>query len=522
MRLLAFFLTIFVSISSLGVEGEVVVLTANDQLSSEQLTEIKARVIRKLADKTFLLHVNDPEQDDFDRIVSRVKWKSYIKESEANFEFEYNYVPNDPYYVYQWQFQEQAGDNLSVYATEAWDFSQGGAHTIIAVIDSGVDVHHTDLAGNIYANYAEANGTAGVDDDGNGYIDDIYGYNFADQNADLTDDNGHGTGIAGIIGAVGDNNFGITGINWVSSIMPVKVSKGNRGPRLAEVIEAIEYSIKRGANVLNISFGTTQNSTLLRRFMEKTQQSNVLIVTAAGNKARDIDSNRYYPASYKLENIITVCGVNEKGFRAPYSSYGKTTVGICAPSEKIVSLYPNNAVRTYTGTSFSTAFVSGAAALLWADQTGLSISEVKQRLYEHSQKKFVLKDYSVSGGIISLYHSLLELPPPIDPSNPASWDHENRNVETKHPYDNNMDDEIRVHIPGATQIAIHFEKFEFEKGYDKLSFFDGQGNSYGVWDGKHDNQYSPIITGDTLIMKITSDGSVTRFGFKSTKIAYRD
>ena len=238
MRILLSFCFLLIGISSFAATDQIVVQTVEPELTAEQLEVLNAEVVRKIADKTYLINIE--VEDDLERTVRTTKWKSFIVEAEENFEFEYNYVPDDPYYSYQWYFQEPKFNEISIFAEGTWDFTQGGAHTVIAVLDSGVDVNHTDLAPNIYKNYAEQNGQPGVDDDNNGFIDDIDGFNFADRNADVSDQKGHGTGIAGIIGAVGDNGFGISGINWLSSVLPVKISSGNSNPKLSDVIEGIE------------------------------------------------------------------------------------------------------------------------------------------------------------------------------------------------------------------------------------------------------------------------------------------
>ncbi len=270
----------------------------------------------------------------------------------------------------------------------AWKISMGSKDIVVAVIDTGIDVNHKDLAHNLWVNKGEVGtdskgrdkATNGVDDDGNGYIDDVNGWNFVSSNADLKDNHGHGTHIAGIIGAEGGNGFGVAGVAPKVSIMSIKyydpmVPNANN---LANTIKSIRYAVKMGANIINYSGGGLEYSAEEYQAIKEAKDKGILFVAAAGNERSNSDKNHYYPADYPLTNIISVTAANESNNVLPSSNYGQQTVDIQAPGSNIYSTIPGNLFTNMTGTSQATAFATGVAVLVWANNKDFSAEQVKK------------------------------------------------------------------------------------------------------------------------------------------------
>lgn len=261
-------------------------------------------------------------------------------------------------------------------AQKAWRLSQGSRDIVVAVIDTGVDVNHPDLKNNLWVNKGETgkdkNGhdkaNNHIDDDTNGFIDDVHGWNFVDNNSELTDKHGHGTHIAGIIGAEGGNGIGISGVSPKVSLMVLRYydPKSNESNNLVNTVKAIQYATKMGANIINYSGGGLAPSPDERASIEEAGRKGVLFVAAAGNERSNSDEKKYYPADYGLSNIVSVTAIDKEKKVLASSNWGEQTVQIAAPGNNIFSTLPNGQYGYMTGTSQATAFVSGVAALVMA------------------------------------------------------------------------------------------------------------------------------------------------------------
>ena len=268
--------------------------------------------------------------------------------------------------------------------TGAWDKSMGDGVTI-AVIDTGIDIAHEDLAENIWNNSKEIPDN-GIDDDGNGKIDDINGWNFSDDsnlvcdNSNIADEN-HGTHIAGIIAAIKDNTKGILGVAPLAKIMPLKVFKSGKA-YTSDIINAIQYAENMGVRIINCSWGSIDDNPVLK---EVIQNSNMLFVCAAGNNSANIDSNPVYPAAFDCSNIITVASVNRNGLLSGFSNYGENGVHVAAPGEGIESTLTGNSYGENSGTSMAAAFVSGEAALVLGGTSTMGAIELKDQIVRCSE-----------------------------------------------------------------------------------------------------------------------------------------
>lgn len=243
---------------------------------------------------------------------------------------------------------------------EAWNISKGSGEIIVAVIDTGVDIAHPDLRNNIWRNEAEFLGMPNQDDDGNGYVDDIFGYDFANDRPNGIDDHNHGTHCAGIIAAE-LNGFGAAGVAPKVKIMPIKFLSANGSGTTENAINAIRYAIDNGADVISNSWGGGGRSQFLDDVIQEAQNRGILVVAAAGNDSNDNDSSATYPANY--EGVISVAASNQSDELAYFSNYGESSVTIAAPGQNIYSTVMGAEYRFFSGTSMAAPQVSGALAL---------------------------------------------------------------------------------------------------------------------------------------------------------------
>lgn len=259
----------------------------------------------------------------------------------------------------------------------------GDRNIIIAVIDSGIDIEHPDLEGNIFTNEREIPGN-GIDDDENGFIDDIHGWNFVTNSPDVHDPAGHGTHIAGIIGARGDNDFGVKGVAWQTTLLPVVYLDKDGVGNLKNSLAAVKYAVDMGAKIINASWGGYTKDEI-RDLIRWAGEKDVLFITTSGNDGENLDMYPYYPASYHLDNMIVVGSSEFSDGLTGDSNWGKNTVDILAPGISILSTLPNNRYGTMSGTSMSAPHVAAAAALIWSQHPDWSYREVKAALLKTSR-----------------------------------------------------------------------------------------------------------------------------------------
>ena len=284
-------------------------------------------------------------------------------------------TPNDTLFSNLWGLNNPA--DIDIDAPEAWDITTGNSNVVVAVLDSGVDYKHPDLAANIWTNQTELTGSPGVDDDGNGKIDDTRGWDFIDDDNDPVDSDDHGTHVAGTIAAVGNNGTGITGVVWTAQIMPLRFLDAFGSGSVANAIEAIDYAIDKGARIINASYGSYTFSMAERDAIARARDAGILFVAAAGNDNWDNDSaSKNYPSSYNLANIIAVAATDQSDYRASFSNYGVNSVDVAAPGTSIFSTRP--ARQTVWGEDFESGLgswsISKASGKDWGLTTAISSS----------------------------------------------------------------------------------------------------------------------------------------------------
>jgi subtilisin family serine protease len=270
-----------------------------------------------------------------------------VEYAEPNFIVHALATPNDTSYGELWGLHNigqmvngiTGTSDADMDAPEAWDITTGDSGVVIAVIDTGVAWDHPEVAGNIWTNAGETTGN-GIDDDVNGYVDDIRGWDFVDNDNDPMDFHGHGTHVAGTIAGVGNNSRGITGVMWTARIMPLRFLDASGFGDTADAISAIDYAVANGARVLNNSWGGSDSSQALRDAIERSNSAGAVFVAAAGNDGLDNDLNPAYPASFNVANIISVTATDQNDSLAWFSNYGATTVDVGAPGVNTYSTIP--------------------------------------------------------------------------------------------------------------------------------------------------------------------------------------
>ena len=290
----------------------------------------------------------------------------------------------------------------------------GSANVVVAVVDTGIDYHHQDLLENIWQNPGEIGldlvgndkSTNGIDDDGNGYIDDIHGWNFYNNTSKPLDDNRHGTHVAGIIGAAGNNGTGISGVCWKTSLLPIKfLSSGGIGVT-SDAVAAINYCTQLGVDVSNNSWGGGGYSQALEDAIYSAGEANCMVVAAAGNEGQDINEFPVYPASYDLSNVLSVTASSQKGVLPQFANYGLKNVDLAAPGVRILSTFPHDKYGYLDGTSMAAPQVAGALAILKSRYPHLSIHRLKDRLLAATDANETLEGKCQTGGRLNLYKAL--------------------------------------------------------------------------------------------------------------------
>jgi subtilisin family serine protease len=355
-----------------------------------------------------------------DQAVTDLEHMRGVLYAEPDYEVHATATPNDPLYAQEWGLP-------TINAQAAWDVTTGSPQVTVAVVDSGVDTAHPDLAPNVWTNPGETGAgreTNGVDDDGDGRVDDVHGWDFVEDDAQPQDDNGHGTHVAGTIAARGNDGFGVVGVSWATSVMGLRVLDVAGRGFVSDVVSAYALAARDGAHVINASFGGTSYSNAERDAIAAAP--NALFVVAAGNAGQDNDATAHYPCNYDLANIICVAASDRDDSLAYFSDYGARNVDLAAPGVDIVSTWPRNRFVRLDGTSMATPHVSGAAALLLARHPGLHVAGLRAALLAGVTPVSALAGLVATGGRLDLAAALAvpvqsaAAPPAPPPPSPAA------------------------------------------------------------------------------------------------------
>ena len=369
-------------------------------------------VAKRFAEFKNLEVIELPTGQDVLATVKEYLDSGLVESAEPDYLLYKSVAPNDPSYLANELWQLNSISALSpdpdINAPEGWDIRHDATNIIVAVVDTGMRITHEDLAPNLWTNPKEIPDN-GIDDDGDGYVDDVHGISSIDGSGNPNDDDGHGTHVAGIIGAVGNNGLGVTGVAWKVQLMPLKFIAASGSGFTSDGVECINYAIKHGANVINASFGSPTFSSSLQTAIAAARSAGIVFVAAAGNEKTDNDLTPSYPASFTLDNIVSVCATSSSGvFDASYSNFGATSVDIGAPGTAIYSTWfdSDSGYQLLSGTSMAAPVVSGVVALMKAQFPAESPAQIRQRLLATADPLPSLAGKCVSGGKVNLQRSL--------------------------------------------------------------------------------------------------------------------
>lgn len=357
----------------------------------------------------FLLSINENALDG----ISKAKAFGEIEYAEPNWVYHHDAISNDTYFTNGslWGMNGTYGSG----AASAWAAGHtGSASVYIGIIDEGYMYSHEDLIANAGVNSGEIPSDK-IDNDGNGYIDDVYGWDFDGNNNTVFDGVGddHGTHVAGTIGGVGGNGKGVVGINWNVKLLDAKFL-GNRGGTTANAVKAVDYFTglkNKGLNIIatNNSWGGGGFSQSLLEAIQRMNAADILFIAAAGNSGTDNDATASYPSNYDVPNVIAVAAIANQGALASFSQYGKTTVDLGAPGVGIWSTVPKSSkgavisgYASYNGTSMATPHVTGAVALYASTRPGVTAVQIKAAILSSVIQTASLTGKTVTGGRLNV------------------------------------------------------------------------------------------------------------------------
>ena len=318
-------------------------------------------------------------------------------------------VPDDPFYTFDYALVDSPDDH-DIDAPSAWGTRTGCAK--VAILDTGIDTDHPDLAPNVYKSSDKPNN--GKDDDKNGYVDDTYGFNAINGKGSGEDDNGHGTHVSGIVAGRGNNGNGSSGVCWSSKLVAVKFMNSKGKGSTSAAIDGIDYAVKTGVKIVNCSFGSSSKSSALHDAVDYAQDHNVLLVVAAGNDSENIDKNPTYPASFSDSNILAVAASTSDDTLASFSNYGSDDVDVAAPGDSIFSTYLGGGYKVLSGTSMAAPYAAGTAALLRKQESDATYGDLRYAIRHKVDKPAALSGKVTYDGRLNVQKALAAIPSLVD------------------------------------------------------------------------------------------------------------
>ncbi len=388
-------------------------------VSPDSIRKIAARLNDRVEDEiesvAGLAAIDDLDDNEAESIAAEYRALPEVEYAEAVYEISLDHGgggfkhlhPNDPRFVEQWALANDGRDGgkegADIDAMRAWVTTTGSDDIVVAVLDSGVDYTHSDLTNNVWSRPANIKQ---YEDREIGSIEDSHGYNAIENSGDPMDENGHGTHCAGIIGAEGGNEIGISGVNWKVKIMPLKFMNAGGFGTTKDAIEAINYVIDRkraGINVrvISASWGSTQRSRALEDVIRKAYEADILFVAASGNASANTDRSPHFPGAYPIGNIVSVAALNRNDELASFSNYGLRSVHLAAPGADILSTWLSDQYEERSGTSMATPVVAGVAALVLSKRPQLGVDELRSILLKSVDKVPSLSGKTSTGGRIN-------------------------------------------------------------------------------------------------------------------------
>ncbi|MBL8763728.1 MAG: S8 family serine peptidase [Phycisphaerae bacterium] len=348
-----------------------------------------------------LVHVRLGEGVTVERALRALNGSGLVRYAEPDYIVHATLTPNDPSYGSLWGMNNTGNQNADIDAPQGWDVSTGGANFVVADIDTGLDYTHPDLSANAWTNPGEIAGN-GIDDDGNGLIDDIRGWDYVNNDNNPMDDHSHGTHTAGTIGARGNNGVGVVGVNWQCKIVGLKFLGSNGSGSISAALSCLQYAANKQIKVSNNSWGGGGYSQSFYDALVSSQSVGHIFCAAAGNNGSNNDSTAFYPSNYDVPNLIAVAAISSNGARAGFSNYGLNTVDLGAPGDGILSTVPGSSYSSYSGTSMATPHVAGAVAWTYALNPGWTWQQVRDRVLGAVRPSSSLYGLTNTGGLLNL------------------------------------------------------------------------------------------------------------------------
>lgn len=457
-----------------------------------------------------VLKFNDAEMKS---AINALKNDSRVAYAEPNFIYHVvgtepaEITPNDEKYAGLWGMKNvgqadatgQIGKaGADIHVSPVWAEGITGSRKIkVAIIDTGINYNHEDLKDN---------------------VDASLGFNFVDNKPDAMDDNNHGSHCAGTIGGMGNNNLGVTGVNWNVTMIPVKFLSATGGGTLDAALQSIQWATKQKVDVMSNSWGGGGYSQALYDAISDAEKQGIVFIAAAGNDGNNNDTTDTYPANYDLPNVIAVAATDNRDQIASFSNYGTAKVHVAAPGVKILSTVKNGGYDTFSGTSMATPHVAGIAALMLSVNPSLSYAQIKDTLIRTSDKVRGLSRKVKAGGRVNVYNAIHGIEPVDSSPNEADWKDFSYSVESPHPYEDSKTYSYSTEVPNARFVRVVFETIDTEAGYDIISIKDAKGQEAESISGKAANYASDYIEGSKVSITLTTDSSSSRTGFKVAKL----
>lgn len=421
------------SASASPFRSDRILIKPKEGISLSLITNLNSRVgtqiLRRFHRIGDLMVLHLPPQISVTNAIALFQGSGLVKYAEPDYIMHVAAVPNDPYFIggYQWSLinlgQLGGTPGCDIRATNAWNIQTSASNVIVAIPDTGIRYTHQDLVSNLWHNPQE-----NLD----GYTNDLYGINLTTNgygNGDPWDDYGHGSHVAGIIGAAGNNGLGIAGICWNVRLMALKFIDSNGNGTISDAITCLDFAASHGAKVVNASWGGFGfTSSALWDAVNMLRDHGILLVVAAGNSGNNNDANQFYPANYSasLDNVIAVAATDGNDNKPSWSDYGPLSVQIAAPGTPILSCWngSDSDLEWDSGTSMACAHAAGACALVWGQFTNLTALQVKNQVLNNVDVLTNLAGLVGTGGRLNLYSALAASPNPKSPP-PATtvwWD----------------------------------------------------------------------------------------------------
>ena len=360
------------------------------------LANHQSRVKKQLRGESAIEKLGISETEDANTVASQLSLNPAIEFAEPNFIINKDQLsgvtPNDPSFAAQWalsntgQNNGQYGSDIDV--SKAWQTTTGGQGTVIAIIDSGVDFTHPDLVNNEWTNPSPANG-------------DTHGWDYVTDSAAIRDEFGHGTAIAGIIAAQGNNGLGVSGVMWRASLMSLRVLDNTGSGDISSAVEAIDYAVAHNAQVINLSWGTAGESAALKDAIERANRRGVVVVCSAGNTSQDVDAAPYYPASFGIRDVLSVAGSDNFDRLASWSNWGNQSISLAAPGDNVLTTKIGGGYANVSGTSAAAPLVTGIAGLIKSANYSLNPHAVAKAITSGVRQVASLRGKVSSGGVAS-------------------------------------------------------------------------------------------------------------------------